>query len=155
MPKVYIAAGSNLGDRKANLENAQTALKHLFGIKFLRSSKTYETDPVGGPAQGKYLNAVWEVETLASPKVLMEDLLNIESELGRKRSIRNAPRVIDLDILFYGEMEIQQEGLTVPHPRMHERWFVLKPLAELCPDFRHPGLDKTVSQLLEDVLASH
>ncbi len=155
MPKVYLAVGSNLGDRKANIEKAKTLLKTLPDIHFLKSSACYETDPVGGPAQGKYLNAVWEIETHASPKILMEELLRIEAELGRKRTVRNAPRTIDLDILFYGDLTIAQEGLTLPHPRMRERWFVLKPLADLCPDFRHPALNKTVSELLEALLAAH
>lgn len=152
--KVYIAVGSNLGNRVSHLKEAEDRLQKAMGVYFKKKSPLYETEPVGGPAeQGKYLNGVWEIETSLEAKALMEELMKIESSLGRERKEKNEPRPIDLDILFYGDKVIQSEDLSVPHPRMHERWFVLKPLADLCPDFVHPKKKKTVRELLSKVTA--
>lgn len=149
MTQAFIAVGSNLGDRKTHLEKACKRFAAMPGIKIVKKSPVYETDPVGGPVQGKYLNAVWEIETALLPEVLLKKILSIESEMGRKRSVLNAPRVIDLDILFYGSRIVRRPGLEIPHPRLHERWFVLKPLADLAPYFFHPVLGKTIKVLLE------
>jgi 2-amino-4-hydroxy-6-hydroxymethyldihydropteridine diphosphokinase len=145
----YIAAGSNLGDRESYL---QQALARLSGteIRFIAGSKNYETEPVGGPPQGKYLNAVWKVETTLSAKDLLNKLFEIEKTLGRVRSERNAPRTIDLDILFYGNAVIEEPGLTVPHPRLQEREFVLRPMMDLDPGMVHPRLKKTIQQLWQE-----
>ncbi len=147
----YIAVGSNLGERLEYLNQAQERLSKLKGIRFLKSSAVYETEPVGGAEQGKYLNAVWEIETSLAPQELMKQLLAIEKKLGRVRTELHAPRTIDLDILFYQDRMIEEPGLSIPHPRLQEREFVLKPLMDLCPDFTHPRLKKTVRELSQNL----
>ena len=155
MSKVYIAVGSNLGNRASLVKQAEDRLAGVSGIYFKKKSPLYETEPVGGPEQGKYLNGVWEIETSLEAKALLSELMEIEVSLGRVRvkTEKNEPRPIDLDILFYGDKIIQSENLSVPHPRLHERWFVLKPLADLCPDFVHPKKKKTVREMLTKVSA--
>lgn len=143
--------GSNLGDRALFLEKAQGSVSKLPKTRFLKASSVYETDPVGGPPQGKFLNAVWEIETSLSPEELKTQLKRIEVRLGRKRTTQNAPREIDLDILFYGDQLIHGTDLEIPHPRLHERLFVLMPLCELDPQKIHPRLKKTARELLEDL----
>ena len=150
--KVYLGVGSNLGDRKANLAKARSLLQKFPATRFLRGSSIFETDPVGGPPQGKFLNAVWEVETALLPGELRKELQTIEARLGRKRGERNAPREIDLDILFYGDRIVEERELQIPHPRLHERAFVLLPLSELAPELEHRILKKTVKELLEMTL---
>jgi len=130
---VYIGVGSNLGDRKRNIEKAKSLLELAEGIRFKRSSSIYETDPIGGPKQGKFLNGVFEIKTRMKPEQLLKELKRVEKELGRKRRIKNAPRTIDLDILLFGKEKINTRNLKVPHPRMHKREFVLKGLKELRP----------------------
>ena len=153
MTQVFIGAGSNLGNREANLRDALKSLSGLPGIKIIKESPVYETDPVGGPVQGKYLNAVWEMESELSVKELLKELLSLEAQMGRKRSVPNAPRTLDLDILFYGTQRISDGGLEIPHPRLHERWFVLKPMADIAPGFIHPVLKKSIQTLLEENFA--
>ena len=147
MVRVYLGVGSNLGDRASHLERAKELVKKIPRVHFLRSSSVRETEPVGGAAQGKFLNAVWEVETDLLARELKDRLFEIEAELGRRRDEPNAPRQIDLDILFYGDEVIEEKHLQIPHPRLHEREFVLEPLEELVPDFVHPILRKTVKEL--------
>lgn len=149
MERVYIGVGSNLGDRSSYLKIAQLEVRQIPGIQFLRSSTIYETDPVGGPPQGKYLNGVWEIDSSLSPRELKERLREVESKLGRKSADPNSPREIDLDILFYGDRVIDDFDLKIPHVRLHERLFVLEPLNELAPDKIHPRLNQTVRELLE------
>ncbi len=127
----YIGIGSNLGDREKYIGSAIEKLRALKGIKVKRVSGIYETDPEGGPKQGKYLNGALELETELGPKELLGKLQAIENELGRKRLVKNAPRTIDLDILLYGGKNIDEPGLRIPHPRMLEREFVMKPLKEI------------------------
>jgi 2-amino-4-hydroxy-6-hydroxymethyldihydropteridine diphosphokinase len=134
----YIGLGSNLGDRLANLQRAVDLLDLRDGVAVLRSSRVYETDPVG-PPQPDYLNAVIEVATSLPADALLGACLAVESELGRVRAERWGPRVIDLDLLSYGRESIEEPGLSVPHPRMHQRLFVLAPLLELDPDPALPG----------------
>jgi 2-amino-4-hydroxy-6-hydroxymethyldihydropteridine diphosphokinase len=136
--RAFVALGSNLGDRLANLQEAVDRLGKVAGIRVVRTSRVYETDPVG-PPQPDYLNAVVMVETLLSARDLLEACLGVERAMGRERSERWAPRTIDLDVLSYGQEEIDEPGLVVPHPRMHERGFVLVPLLELDPDPALPG----------------
>ncbi len=125
----FIALGSNLGEREANL---RFAVDHLPGLRAV--SGVYETDPVGGPDnQGPYLNMVAEVETRLDPFSLLAECRRIESAAGRERKVRWGPRTLDLDVLLYGDVRIDSEELTVPHPRMWERRFVLAPLAEIAP----------------------
>jgi 2-amino-4-hydroxy-6-hydroxymethyldihydropteridine diphosphokinase len=152
MTTAYIAAGSNLGNRIETFQKAANLLAQEVELK--RQAPVYETDPVGGPAQGKYLNTVWEIETSLSAKGLLQTLLSIEKKLGRERGIKNAPRTIDLDLLFYGTETLQEENLEVPHPRLQDRLFVLQPLLDLAPGFKHPVNGKTIRQLWKEASAS-
>jgi 2-amino-4-hydroxy-6-hydroxymethyldihydropteridine diphosphokinase len=130
----YIGIGSNLGERRFNLQLAIKELKKLFTTRVTRVSSLIETAPVGGPpGQGMYLNGVVEIETELPPYQLLKELQRIESFLGRVRTVENAPRPIDLDILLYGDYCINEEALCIPHPRMLERDFVLVPLREIAP----------------------
>ncbi len=148
MPTAYIALGSNLGDRREYLERALQALRQSAGIVVTRVSPVYETEPVGGPAgQGRYLNAAAELTTDLGARQLMAALLAIEQGLGRVRAERDGPRTIDLDLLLYDQQVIDEPGLKVPHPRLHERSFVLRPLADIAPYAVHPVIGKTIAEL--------
>jgi len=127
----YIGIGSNLGDRQSYINRAIDELNKTAGIKIRRTSSIYETYPVSSIPQGKFLNGVMEIETSLGPKDLMRELNRIEDTLGRKRGIKNGPRTMDLDILYYGEQFIRDSDLVVPHPKINEREFVLKGLREL------------------------
>ena len=129
----FVALGSNLGDRLANLQRAVELLGGREGIRVLKASRVYETDPVG-PPQPDYLNAVLEVETILAPRTMLEAAQAVERDLGRVRGERWGPRTIDVDLLTYGDEYIDEPGLQIPHPRMHERAFVLVPLLELTAD---------------------
>jgi 2-amino-4-hydroxy-6-hydroxymethyldihydropteridine diphosphokinase len=139
--QAYSGLGSNLGDRLALLQHAVDVLGATPGVRVLRSSRVYESDPLGGPPQPDYLNAVIEIETDLPPEELLRACIAVEERLGRQRGVRWGPRRIDLDLLTYGREEISRDdpGLTVPHPLMHERGFVLMPLAELDADPPLPG----------------
>jgi len=146
---VYIGLGSNLGDRRRNLEAALDALRAHPQIAVTAVSSFLETEPVGGPpGQGKFLNAAAKIETDLSPEALLEELKRVERALGRKPGPRWGPREIDLDILLCGNTILDTEALTIPHPRMRERRFVLEPLAEIAPDARDPATGRTVRELL-------
>jgi 2-amino-4-hydroxy-6-hydroxymethyldihydropteridine diphosphokinase len=144
---VYLGLGSNLGDREGHLERGLAALGAR-GVRMTAVSSIYETEPVGGPAQGPYLNLVASAETALSPEALMQVALETEAEAGRVRGVRNAPRTLDVDILFYGDLVRRTEALTLPHPRLHERRFVLMPLAEVAPRLRHPARGLTAAEML-------
>jgi 2-amino-4-hydroxy-6-hydroxymethyldihydropteridine diphosphokinase len=146
----YIALGSNLGVRKENLDRALEALQENPRIDVTQVSSFYETAPVGGPAgQGNFLNAAAELKTDLPPKNLLEVLLEVERGLGRVRGERHGPRTIDLDLLLYGDLVHNEPGLTVPHPAMHERLFVLKPLAEIAPRVIYPNSGLSITSLLD------
>ena len=134
----YVALGSNLGDRLEHLRAAARRLDATRGIDLVRSSRVYETEPVG-PRQPPYLNAVVEVETTLTPHELLEAARGVEDSLGRVRAERWGPRTIDVDILVYDELTVDEPDLEIPHPRMHERGFVLVPLGELDADAMLPG----------------
>jgi 2-amino-4-hydroxy-6-hydroxymethyldihydropteridine diphosphokinase len=144
MSSAFLGLGSNLGDRLGNLQRAVELLKGR-GMKVIRSSRVYETDPVGGPPQPDYLNVVVEVETDASPRELLRACHGIENLMGREHAERWGPRVIDLDVLTYDDVEVADPDLEIPHPRMHERGFVLVPLLELDADPPLPGGRKVAS----------
>jgi 2-amino-4-hydroxy-6-hydroxymethyldihydropteridine diphosphokinase len=131
--RAFLGLGSNLGDRLANLQRAVDLLASTEGVRVTASSRVYETEPVGGPSQPEYLNAVVEVETELGPRELLDACLAVEEELGRVRRERWGPRTIDVDVLMYGEERVDEPGLVVPHPRMPERAFVMTPLLELDP----------------------
>lgn len=147
MVQVYVGIGSNVGDRRENMDRAAALLKEKISPAHFKTSAIRETSPVGGPPQENFLNAVWSFETDLGAKSLLEVLLGIERALGRERKEKNGPRTMDLDVLFYGEEKIRQPGLTIPHPRLHERKFVLDPLYELAPDFKHPVFHQTIREL--------
>lgn len=131
MTACYIGIGSNLGDRRRFIDDAVAALKAHDRITVRRISSIYETEPVSALPQGRYLNGVIEIETTLPPRGLLEVLLAIEERLGRTRTVKDAPRTIDLDILYYGDRRIDEEGLVIPHPRIGGREFVLRGLREL------------------------
>lgn len=131
MVTCYLGIGSNLGDRRRNIKKALEILKNTKGIRLEKVSKIYETNPVGGLRQGRFLNGVMKIRTTLSPCQLLRTLKRIEKDLGRKRTKRFGPRIIDLDILFYKDLVINRKNLKIPHPRCLERDFVLKPLLEV------------------------
>jgi 3-oxoacyl-[acyl-carrier protein] reductase len=148
----YIALGSNLGDRRENLERALQELQEEPGIVLNQVSSYYETAPVGGPpGQRDFLNAAAQLQTELRPEDLLQTLLEIERRLGRVREVHHGPRTIDLDLLLYDDLDCSGAELTVPHPRLHERLFVLQPLAELAPNVRHPVLGKTIGELCNEL----
>ena len=150
----YVGFGSNLGDRRAAIEAAVDQLNATPGVHVRALSTIIETDPVGMVEQGRFLNAVGELETTLTPHELMEVCLAVEQGQGRDRSteIRWGPRCIDLDLLLMGDVVVDDPGrLTLPHPRLHERAFVLEPLVELAPDCLHPVLLRTATELLDNL----
>jgi len=154
MTPVFIGLGSNLGDRTANLQAAVSELKTVEGIEVVQVSSFIETSPHGGPPQPDYLNAAVELSVTLLPGELLDALLAIETRLGRVRTERWGPRVIDLDLLLYGDHVIRRPELEVPHPRMHLREFVLRPLCEIAPDLVHPILGKDIRTMLDELKPS-
>jgi 2-amino-4-hydroxy-6-hydroxymethyldihydropteridine diphosphokinase len=143
----YLSLGSNVGDR---LENLRAAMRQLcsVGTALHRTSSIYETEPVDNPNQGWFLNCVAEVSATLEPLVLLHNLQRIEQQLGRERTVPKGPRTIDMDILLYGDLLMESAELTLPHPRMLDRRFVLEPLCEIAPALAIPGSAKTVEQAL-------
>ena len=150
MPRAYLSIGSNLGDRINYLKKALVKLKQN-NIQIIKSSNINETEPYGYKEQGKFLNMAVEIDSDLEPFELMKLISKIESELGRIRTKRWGPRVIDIDIIFYNSLIINEPDLKIPHPDMQNRFFVLKPLQEIAPDFVHPVLKKTITELLENL----
>jgi len=147
----YLGLGGNVGDRGATLVRALEMIGEIEHVRVVRVSSMIETDPVGGPAgQGPYLNAAAQIETCLAPEDLLAALQEVEAALGRDRGNQQrwGPRTCDLDILLVGETVLETPDLTIPHPRMHERLFVLRPLAQIAAGAVHPVLHKTVAQLL-------
>jgi 2-amino-4-hydroxy-6-hydroxymethyldihydropteridine diphosphokinase len=151
--KAYVGLGSNLGDRETHLKAALTGLAGLPETRLGRVSSVYDTAPVGDLDQPNFLNAVAQVETELTARQLLWNLLLIERRLGRVRTAarRFGPRVIDLDLLVFGDQVLESEELTVPHPEMHRRGFVLAPFAEIEPGLVHPTLGRTMAELLDDL----
>lgn len=148
MEQVLLLLGSNQGDRAALLEQARNTVEATVG-EITRVSSLYETAPWGITNQPDFLNQVIELNCATTPEQLLNTLLTIEKNLGRTRSYRNAPRTIDIDILFFGNQIIQLPQLQIPHPRLQDRLFVLIPLQELVPGLMHPVLHKTIDELVE------
>jgi len=146
MSTIFLSLGANVGDRASNLEKARSLIDEKFGI--LKASLVYETEPWGGVMQGPFLNQVVQIYTSLSPRELLKTIKDFESEIGRKKTVKWGPRVIDIDILFYGDLVIDEPDLVIPHKFLHERRFVLEPLNEIAPDFMHPVLGKKISEIL-------
>jgi 2-amino-4-hydroxy-6-hydroxymethyldihydropteridine diphosphokinase len=145
----YLSLGSNLGDRAANLREAQKRLENVGRI--LCVSSYYETEPVEFTEQGWFLNCALALETGLTPQELMKSILRIEEEMGRRRVQKKGPRTIDIDILLFGDQVVNSAEITIPHPAMRQRRFVLEPLAEIAPGTRHPVLNKTIRELLDEL----
>lgn len=149
--EVYLAVGSNLGDKNAYIGNGIDELRRIKEIKEVRVSELLVTKPYGGVEQDDFVNGAIALKTLLSPQELLEKLHEIEQHANRERIIHWGPRTLDLDIIFYDKLVYEDENLIIPHIDMQNRDFVLKPLAELCPNYRHPVFGKTVSQLLGEL----
>ncbi|MBI5047933.1 MAG: 2-amino-4-hydroxy-6-hydroxymethyldihydropteridine diphosphokinase [Deltaproteobacteria bacterium] len=147
---VFISIGSNIGDRIKNCKNAIDNLAHSKGIKLIKASSFYETEPWGDIEQDWFINCVVQIETTFDAESLLVLLQNIEMGLGRERVKKGGPRVIDFDILFLNSETIKTENLIIPHPLLHKRRFVMMPLNEIAPGFVHPVLKKTVADLLKE-----
>ena len=149
--KVYLEAGSNMGDREELIRQGVQSLKEHELIRNVRESALYETKPYGGVEQDDFLNGALEIETLLDPEELLNLLHQIEEKAGRKRLVHWGPRTLDLDILFYDKLVYESDTLIIPHLDIQNRTFVLQPLSELASGYRHPVLQKTVSELLEEL----
>ncbi len=149
MTKVYAALGSNLGNNRENIIRAIDRIEAYEEICVKEKSGFYDTTPVGGPPQPDYVNCVIGLETEIEPQTLLKEFKKIEIEQGREPGVRWGSRVVDLDILLYGDRIVNDHNLKIPHERMHERVFVLEPLCEISPDIKHPVSGISISELLE------
>ena len=148
MATVYLGIGSNIGNKQLNCREVIRRLQQTGNIRVSKCSQLYVTKPVNGPPQEDYLNGAVEVETDTSPEELLQELKTIEKSMGREDSpVKNAPRIIDIDILLYDNLVLDKDGLIIPHPGMHEREFVLRGLSEIAPEVVHPALGKTIKEL--------
>lgn len=147
MLSVYISAGSNLGNRESNLKKSIDLISEHCSVIYV--SSIYETEPVGKTEQPYFMNAVFRIGTVMLPHCLLKILKGVESEMGRVSKERWGPRIIDLDIVLYGNIIIDTPGLKIPHPEMHDRKFVLEPLCELSPELIHPLLKQDIKTILE------
>ena len=149
MNKLFLITGGNIGDRKKNLETAETQIKERVG-KIIKRSKIYETEAWGIRDQPAFYNQVLIIESKFSAMEILTSILKIEEEMGRKRTVKNAARIIDIDILFFNEDVVNEQNLVIPHPEIGNRRFVLSPLNEIAPQMVHPVLKKTIQQLLSE-----
>jgi len=152
---VYLGIGSNIGDRKENCIEAIRLLRESPFISVTKISSFYETEPVGYENQRPFINCALEIETTLEPEMVLKTCQGIEKTLGRERRVRWGPRVIDIDILLYGNKIVKRADLKIPHPIMHERGFVLIPLSEIAPETIHPVYKKKISDLLKGLKDTH
>ncbi|MDP2942315.1 MAG: 2-amino-4-hydroxy-6-hydroxymethyldihydropteridine diphosphokinase [Candidatus Omnitrophota bacterium] len=152
--RALVGLDSNLGDRRGYIEKAVEELKRSGAVEVIKVSSLYETEPVGGPPQGKYLDGVAEIRTMLAPRTLMALLKEIEKKVGRTPSdVRWGPREIDLDILLFDDIIIDEPDLKIPHPLLHLRDFMLEPICEIAPNLIHPVLQKSVADILSELKA--
>ncbi|MEM0466899.1 MAG: 2-amino-4-hydroxy-6-hydroxymethyldihydropteridine diphosphokinase [Candidatus Thermoplasmatota archaeon] len=151
MVQVYLGLGSNIGDKEKNIQKAIRSIRELYSIT--KISKLYHTEPVGYKQQDWFLNCAVEIETDVHPEIILASLQMIEKKIGRTETRVNGPRTIDIDLLFYGDKIMNRVNLTIPHPRLHDRRFVLQPLLDLNPGFQHPILKKTIRELYDNLSA--
>lgn len=149
MNKIFLITGGNVGDRKKNLETAADLIEKCIG-KIIIQSKMYETEAWGITNQPSFYNQVLVIESQFPARKALNEILKIEAEMGRKRTVKNAARIIDIDILFFNDDIVNEENLLIPHPEIPNRRFVLMPLNEIAPDMLHPGLKKTMKELLAE-----
>lgn len=150
MPKSYLGLGSNIGDRISFIENALTEISKIPDTKVVKMSSVYETEPWGEIRQDDFLNSVIEIDTKLDAAILLKELKEIEKKLGRNKTAKWSEREIDIDLLFYGIEIIENDVMNVPHLQIENRRFVLFPMAEIAPDFIHPVLKKSISELLKE-----
>jgi len=146
----YIGIGSNLGTPKKNCTKAIEKISSAKDIKIISKASFYQTEPIGGVQQGWFVNSAIEIETDLSPENLLSVLLNLELAMGRTRKEKWGPRLIDLDLLFYGNLVLENKSLTLPHPEIQNRKFVLTPMSEIAENLIHPTLKKTIKTLLQE-----
>lgn len=149
--EVYLSIGTNLGDKEVNLNTAIEKINNINGVNIEKVSSFIKTEPWGNTNQDEFLNAAIKLKTILSPKRLLKELLNIENEMHRVREVKWGPRIIDLDIVLYDDLVLEEDFITIPHPRMEDREFVLEPLCELAPNKVHPLLKKRIFRLLEEI----
>ena len=154
MNHIVLSLGSNIGNRHANLDEARTSLENK-GISIIKASALYESEPVGFTDQDEFLNQVLLVDTQQNPLEVLESCLSVERHMGRIRTVKNGPRNIDIDLLFYHDEILSEDTLLLPHPRIEERRFLLEPLAELIPDQIHPVLGETMQEMLQKCPDEH
>ncbi|OGC05206.1 2-amino-4-hydroxy-6-hydroxymethyldihydropteridine diphosphokinase [candidate division WOR-1 bacterium RIFOXYA12_FULL_43_27] len=148
--RVFLALGSNVGDREEYIEQAVFLISKIKGVEVLKRSTNHETEPEGDTDQPSFINAALEIKTELPPQKLLNEFTTIENALGRERETEWGPRTIDIDLLFYGKMIVSEDNLQIPHPLIHERTFVLEPMKEIAPEFTHPVLEKTIEELFEE-----
>jgi 2-amino-4-hydroxy-6-hydroxymethyldihydropteridine diphosphokinase len=150
MPTVFLGLGSNIGDKEKNIDKAIAFISEEYAIK--KTSHLYLTEPVGNIKQDWFLNCVIEIQTEVDPKKLLFAIKSIERKLGRTKTVKNGPRTIDIDILFYGDHVLKTKSLVLPHPSIQERLFVLQPMMDINPDLIHPVFKRSIHDLYHDRL---
>ena len=148
---VFLGLGSNIGDRVRSLKRAEKLISEIDGVIVVSSASLYETEPVGIVNQPSFINSALKIETTLHPAELLGRLKEIERKMGRVDAVRWGPRIIDIDILLFGNIVVNEKGLTIPHPEMTKRAFVLVPLSEIAPDVIHPILQKSIRELVDEL----
>ncbi len=152
---IFLSLGSNVGNRQSNLSNCIGRLSEISGLSIVNLSSIYETEPVGFENQDMFLNIVLEITYKGTPVELLKSVKNIENKMGRKTSLQWGPRIIDVDILYFNDIVIESATITIPHPEIQNRRFVLEPLAEIAPDFQCPNSFYSVRELFDNNCDAH